>query len=393
MNRTTGAGNILGYLAGMIKLPALFPFLGDTQFKVLCAIACIVLALTVSVSVVSCPERNPRWDGASEAQDGVIAFFKGLAASIRKLPLQIRRVCEVQFFAWIGWFPFLFYISTYIGQIYVNPHLEKNPNMSNEEIDALWEDATRAGTRALLIFAITTFAASIVLPFVIPPTYSPPRDDPATPMTPTTPHSMSGGGYFNFNPSPRKPLTFSDKLDKYLNMIQIESLTLRRAWVLSHLMFAGLMALTFFVHNTFTATVLVALIGVPWALTNWAPFALLSSELSKRDAMRRGFLPVSPNENEAAEEQGGEDQAGVILGIHNVAIAAPQVIATLVSSVIFKFLQKPRGTTGDDSVAWVLRFGGCCAIIAAYMTTRVKEEKDDGIGEISIPQERRRRVS
>jgi solute carrier family 45 protein 1/2/4 len=393
MIRASGAGNIMGYLAGMVKLPVYFPFLGDTQFKVLCAIACIILALTVSISVVSCPERNPRWDGAPQAQDGVIAFFKGLAASIRKLPLQIRRVCEVQFFAWIGWFPFLFYISTYIGQIYVNPHLEKNPNMSNEEIDALWEDATRAGTQALLIFAITTFAASIVLPFVIPPTYSPPRDDPATPMTPTTPHSMSGGGYFNFNPSPRKPLTFSDRLDKYLNMIQIESLTLRRAWILSHLMFAGLMALTFFVHNTFTATALVALIGVPWALTNWAPFALLSSEISKRDAMRRGFLPVSPNEDEDAEEQGGEDQAGVILGIHNVAIAAPQVIATLVSSVIFKFLQKPRGAAGDDSVAWVLRFGGCCAIIAAYMTTRVKEEKDDGIGEISIPQERRRRVS
>ena len=73
----------------------------------------------------------------------------------------------------------------------------------------------------------------------------------------------------------------------------------------------------------------------------------------------------------------GADQAGVVLGIHNVAIAAPQVIATLVSSVIFRALQKPRGAPGDESVAWVLRFGGCCAIVAAWLTTRVGEEKED----------------
>ena len=71
----------------------------------------------------------------------------------------------------------------------------------------------------------------------------------------------------------------------------------------------------------------------------------------------------------------GADQAGVVLGIHNVAIAAPQVIATLVSSVIFKFLQKPRGSTDDDSVAWVLRFGGLAALVAAYLTTRLAEEE------------------
>ena len=71
----------------------------------------------------------------------------------------------------------------------------------------------------------------------------------------------------------------------------------------------------------------------------------------------------------------GADQAGIVLGIHNVAIAAPQVVATLVSSVIFKALQKPRGSVGDDSVAWVLRFGGVSALVAAWLTTRVREER------------------
>jgi solute carrier family 45 protein 1/2/4 len=63
-----------------------------------------------------------------------------------------------------------------------------------------------------------------------------------------------------------------------------------------------------------------------------------------------------------------------VLGIHNVAVSAPQVIATLVSSVIFKFLAKPRGVPGDESVAWCMRFGGICALGAAWLTLRVGED-------------------
>jgi len=130
---------------------------------------------------------------------------------------------------------------------------------------------------------------------------------------------------------------------------------------------------------------LVALIGIPWAMTNWAPFALIAAEISKRDAIRRGHLrPPSPEEGRDRDAEllargedpsAGADQAGVVLGIHNVAIAAPQVIATLVSSVIFRYLQKPRGSVGDESVAWVLRFGGLAAVVACWMTRRVGEER------------------
>lgn len=73
-----------------------------------------------------------------------------------------------------------------------------------------------------------------------------------------------------------------------------------------------------------------------------------------------------------------------MLGIHNVAIAAPQVIATLVSSAIFRALQKPRGSTGDDSVAWVLRFGGLATVVAAWLTLRIEEEKGSVDGEAGI---------
>ncbi|KAF2012721.1 hypothetical protein BU24DRAFT_257875 [Aaosphaeria arxii CBS 175.79] len=397
--RTSGAGNILGYLAGNIKLPQYLPFLGDTQFKVLCAIASFIMALTVGISCVAVEERDPRFDGEAQVEEGLLAFFKSLYRSVRKLPLQIKRVCQVQFFAWIGWFPFLFYITTYVGEIYTEPEFEAHPDLTDTQINDLLEEGTRIGSRALLIFAITTFAASVFLPFIIPPTYEAPKADhvttPMTPMTPTTPHSMSGSGYFSYDPhkSQKKPQKWSDRWARYANILQISSLTLRRAWFLSHIMFAVLMAATFFVRSTFTATVLVGLIGIPWGITNWAPFALISSEISKRDAMKRGL--IRPASRDAAliaageDDAEGADQAGVVLGIHNVAIAAPQVIATFVSSIIFKLLQKPRGTPGDNSVAWVLRFGGICALVAAYFTLRVREDKED----TDLQSERRRRFS
>lgn len=41
--RVTGIGNILGYLSGYMNLPHIFPWLGNTQFKVLCVIASVSL--------------------------------------------------------------------------------------------------------------------------------------------------------------------------------------------------------------------------------------------------------------------------------------------------------------------------------------------------------------
>ena len=109
---------------------------------------------------------------------------------------------------------------------------------------------------------------------------------------------------------------------------------------------------------------MVGLCGLSWALTCWAPFALISAEVAKSaEATRKGRDALATS----------EDQAGVILGIHNVAIAAPQILATLVCSLIFRAVQKPRGEAGDQSTAWVLRFVGATALVAAYMTSRIEE--------------------
>lgn len=373
--RMTGVGNIVGYIAGYVDLPKRSGgYLGNTQFKVLCIISSFALCVTVLVSISFIRERDPRPEGPAPSNKGVISFFRQVFRSTKNLSPQIRRVCEAQFFSWISWFPFLFYMTTYIGQIHLNPYFEANPDLSEDEIEKAWEGATRIGTFALLIFAITSFASSLFLPFLVAPTYqhSSNLNADSSSFHYSAPHShlqddhpsryASGASSTNINPFFHSPESHAG-LSRVLSACQIRWLTLRRAWMLSQFVIAFCMLMTFFINNTTAATILTAIIGLPWALSLWAPFALISAEISRRDAEARR-LGV----------RGREDQAGVILGLHNVAISAPQILATLVSSGIFKATQKPRGSAGDDSVGWVLRFGGCAALIAAYFTWRIVEE-------------------
>lgn len=400
-SRVSGMGNIIGYLFGYANLPKYMWFFGDTQFKVLCVIASVGLTITLILTCSYISERDPRLEGVPAKEDsGVLAFFKSLFRSIQELPPQIKAVCVVQLAAWMGWFPYLFYITTYIGELYVEPIFRENPHMTDKEIDEVWEHGTRVGTFALLIFAIVSFSSSVVLPWFIAKTYEPPAPALRTPMlTPGTPTASShaNGGYFGSRPISSDQADLSEsqsslksavrnlpliKQGRKLNL-QIPWLTLKRAWLLSHLLFAALTWSTLFVTSTTSATILAALIGIPWAMTMWAPFALIAAEVSKRENIRRGLLRPPPTRDGELFARGedasqGADQAGVVLGIHNVAVAAPQVVATVVSSGIFWMLQGERGSGNrDDSVGWVLRFGGVAAVGAAWLTMRVREEGEE----------------
>ncbi|KAI1180396.1 major facilitator superfamily domain-containing protein [Nemania sp. FL0916] len=382
-SRVVGLGNIIGYIAGGINLPKYLWFFGSKQFKDLCAIASIALCSTVLFSTTVIPERNPQLDGRpQEAQPGLISFFVKIFAAIKRLPPQISKVCVVQFFAWVGFFPMLFYTSSYIGDIYVQPYLEENPNMTPEELDELYERAVRRGTHALLIFAITSLVTNVVLPFFIDPTY----DSNIAAGKPLGEHH----GANEEDPS---------KLRKWLKRLVIPGFTLRRAWMYSHILFAGSMFSTLLVRTIEGATALIGLIGITWALTLWAPWAIISAEISRDHFMFRARKqqlrhlalaaetsrqdssePLVSHEGRMQDDEREPDQAGVILGIHNMAIASPQMIATLGSSIIFRFFQKPRGVPGDYSYSIVLASGGLFVLVAAYLVHKI----DDNM---PIPQE------
>lgn len=373
-SRVTGVGNILGYLAGYVDLPVYFWFLGNNQFKILCAIASIGLAASIALSTTFIPERDPRLDGSPKKRTpNIFAFFFNIFRSIKRMPPQTKRVCQVQFCAWVGFFPLLFYSSSYIGEIYVQPYLERNPDMTPEELDALYEKATRIGTFALLMNAVVSLLTNVFLPFFIAPTFD--RQPVST---------------YRNRPSIR---TADIPREKALDYLRIPGFTLRRAWIGSLFLFAVAMFCTVLVKSVAAATVLIALAGVTWAMTLWAPWAVISAEISKRDVAARAKKLQDGTSAEGAHhhasvgdlvqadvEGGAEkddtDQAGVILGIHNMAIAVPQIIATLGSSAIFKLVQKPRGTPGDHSFSIVMAFSGLFVLGSCIFALKIRDHAD-----------------
>ncbi|KAK9436252.1 sucrose transporter [Metarhizium brunneum] len=379
-SRATGIGNIIGFIAGYVNLPAYLWFLGDNQFKILCAVASIGLAITIALSTASIRERDPRKDGSPiKKTPNIIAFFFNILKSIKRLPPQTKRVCEVQFFAWVGFFPLLFYTSSYIGEIYVQPYLEENPNMTLEELEALYEQATRIGTFALLVNAIVSLLTNIFLPFFIAPTFD--------------------GHPLSVNKHTGQPVTTKTTglpRRSYLDYLRIPGFTLKRAWLGSLVLFAVSMFCTVLVRSVAGATVLIGLAGITWAMALWAPWAIISGEISRRDAIARvqrlqNMAPPQSNDPDAPSSNGNSqdmdvelaneeeeevDQAGVILGIHNMAIAVPQVVATVGSSIVFKFLQKPRGTPGDHSFAIVMALGGIFVLGSCIFAVRIKDDVD-----------------
>lgn len=322
--RMTGIGNVIGYTFGYADLPKRFPFLGDSQLKVLCWLASIGLASSIAIAGSVIRER-PKL----KTQDSLGSVFhvcKQLVTTTFELPREILNICFCQFVNWLGWFPFLFYMTTYVGEIFVESvygDVARIP--THEEDKVLWEEATRIGSLALLLYACVSLISSILLPLIVIPAFS--HDE-----------------------------TLKDRYP-------FSWLSLRRLWSISQIIYAVAMFSTFFVYSPSHAIILTAMCGLSSTVSLWAPFALVSGEISKDGV-----------------ESDLRKKAGIILGIHNSFISAPQLLMTIVSSLIFKLLAPDPNDDGarDTSIAWMLRLGGVCALCASYMATKVRDEIDEG---------------
>jgi solute carrier family 45 protein 1/2/4 len=113
--RIISISNVWSYMCGYIDLTSWFPCFGNTQFKVLCSITSIWLGITIATTCWTTTE-NPTVKNKPNFgnREGVLSRLVGLLRSFRHLPLRLQRVCFIQFFAWMGWFPFLFYVDIYI---------------------------------------------------------------------------------------------------------------------------------------------------------------------------------------------------------------------------------------------------------------------------------------
>ncbi|RAK76736.1 sucrose transporter [Aspergillus fijiensis CBS 313.89] len=374
-SRHNGAGNILGYVLGGMDLPKTFPALGNTQFKGLSVIASVFLAVTLSLSCAYIQERDPRFEPLTSTRPGLPSLFRSIIDSVHGLSSRIRRIYLIQVPAWFAWFSFLFYATTYIGQLYVNPILDQHPDLPEEDVNKIWEDATRIATLALLVNAIISFAASIILPhLVVPSGQTSLSSHHQQPPYPPSSHSRS----------------WSRLHSRFLHIPTIRGLTLCRAWLLSHFLFALCMFSTFLISTPAQASIMTGIIGISWAITSWAPWAFLATEIArhqhddKAHGSRHPAARRTDPESRAATAQRpvtskkrpAPNQAGITLGLHNVAISFPQIISSAVSSLIFRALQKPRAEPWDASTGWVMRLGGCAAVVAGLLTVGLMESKE-----------------
>ena len=108
----TGIGNVFGYLSGFSALPASLHLTKLTQFQCLCVIASISVMLTTALCCSIPEQTSPAAFPVRVEQTTMTTILKDLSHTYRSLPKRIRKVCHIQVFAWMGWFPFLFYSTT-----------------------------------------------------------------------------------------------------------------------------------------------------------------------------------------------------------------------------------------------------------------------------------------
>lgn len=314
--RMTHAGNVVGYFCGWVDLASWkgLRWLGGGQFRRFAMINLLAMISCVSVTISAIAEtpadarfsiggRERRgWEG--EVWGTVKETGRDVWHAIKRLPRSVRRICLVQLFAFMGWFPFLFYSTTYVLRI---AEYEKDLKRQRRHRDdafsfaALYReggegsgddgghgssdrDAER-GSFAMLMFAVVSLISAALLPYLAlageksrdirkPSPTSPSSTEEEDPLTPPILFDTESHPHSSRQHDPE----YSEKLSRAKRITRglTQGLTLRTFWTLASIAFAALMLVgTAWASTVYEATVVIALVGVPWSIAAWAPFAMV----------------------------------------------------------------------------------------------------------------------
>ncbi|GBE79661.1 major facilitator superfamily domain-containing protein [Sparassis latifolia] len=395
-SKMLNAGNIVGYGFGFLPLAnmPILRLLGGDQFRKFCVVSMAILVLTVWITCFTQEEKEReehRIDKGNKLRDVLANIY----AAMISLPKPIRRVCYVQLFAFMGWFPFLFYSTTYVGQVMAY-ELQRDPDH---------DTATRTGEFAMLIYSIVAVTAGATLPNLA-------RRD--TSLLAHEGDEDEDVEIARLRTTVREWRAEAARKGQPLQLPWMPFF-LRNIWTAALILFALITFSTFFITKVWQAIIAISLVGICWAIACWVPFAIIMEFLKERErepgvdavreetrrpshsrtrstpAMRPRVIPQDENEPLLRRRRSFDENnaypypeadplaGGTILGIHNLAIVFPQFVIALVSSVIFRVVDADvdndpsHHTTyyGKNGVAWVLRFGGLCALCGALIARRV----------------------
>jgi solute carrier family 45 protein 1/2/4 len=160
--------------------------------------------------------------------------------------------------------------------------------------------------------------------------------------------------------------------------------TLVNIWAGSSWFFAALMFSTLFLTTVPASFVVIALVGICFAVSCWVPYALvcemiLELEHGGPDAAAEGKRVASRALTECEPLMGRSARqrpsGATILGIHNLAIVAPQLVTSVLAAIIFKVVdattapEVPKAERRD--VVYVFALGGLSAVVAGILAKRV----------------------
>ena len=229
----SSVGHLVGYAAGSVDLvEALGPALGGTQFQQLTVLAAAVMVASTLVTCWAVSERALVAPAAGAGRKSIARVLRQILATLRHLPPRVQGICWAQFWSWIGWFPFLFYNTTWLGEMYFRYDAPRDGHQPSR--DALG-DMGRVGSTALFVYSCITLAAAFLLPLLVRA-----PDDGAEASPPRPPRAVAG---FFKSLGDRKP-------------------DLLTTWVCGHTLFAAAMSIAPLARSFRFATFLVCLCGL-----------------------------------------------------------------------------------------------------------------------------------
>ena len=221
---------MIGYGAGAVDLVSILGTgLGDSQFKALSLIAAVAMIGTQATTCWAVSERVLVSPPVRQKKGQVTAIFRQIYSTVLHLPPRINAICWAQFWSWIGWFPFLFYGTTWVGETYFRYEVPEGEKESGDSLG----DMGRIGSTALVIYSFITFAGAFVLPLIVE---SP--DDKT--YTPRAPKSVMG----------------------LIERLGHKKPNLLTTWIAGHLMFSVAMAMAPLATSFRFATALICLCGM-----------------------------------------------------------------------------------------------------------------------------------
>ncbi|KYK55584.1 hypothetical protein DCS_07547 [Drechmeria coniospora] len=369
-SRMSAVGHMVGYAAGSVDLVKVFgTTLGDAQFQQLTVIAALSIVGSTAVTCLAVTEKV--LVSTKEAKRHPIKNVAGqIYTTLRHLPPRIQAICWAQFWSWIGWFPFLFYGTTWVGETYFRYDV---PPEAKQSKDALG-DMGRIGSTALLVYSVVTFVGAFALPLLV----KSPADEAAKMSHPSVAVAGAGGTWRKRRPD------------------------LVMTWIGGQLLFAAAMSMAPLARSFRFATILLCLCGLPWTIALWAPTALLGVEVNKLSGASYQRLDeepdielptVHPNDAadcaEEADASGTSTTAelsGIYFGILNIYTTLPQFVGTFIASIVFTILEPgkspelsddaPAADKGASSgktnaISVCLFIGAICSVVATFATRKL----------------------